>query len=184
APNREADGVIASDSGHQGAAIGDLSGNLRHAPMAEVDVAAGHEHVAAIGHSNTIEVVTLSLDVEPARARPVRFRLTKARSRRTGYPRPGIRTRADERDDHALIPRHPDEPDLGFERVEVIADRRAKEGPGRGADEGLDAQRSIAPEGLSGYRAQGTNIGDTDATGRGIVAGRRLVCDSRRTSYP
>ena len=30
----------------------------------------------------------------------------------------------------------------------------------------------------------GTNIGDTDATGRGNVAGRRPVCDSRRVSYP
>src|SRR5437016_1573327 len=84
----EADRVIPADRRDHRSAVGDRARNFCHSPMAEFDVPARDEYVAAIGHPDALEVMPLCLDIEPARTGAVRLRLAQARARLTHETRP------------------------------------------------------------------------------------------------
>src|SRR5437868_4093174 len=143
-PDREADRVIPTDRDDHRPALSDFPDGGRRARLAELDVATGDQHVAAIGQPDALEVVTLGFDIEPAGAGAIRPRFPEARPRLPDETRSSKRTRPNERDDHALIGWNADKADAGVQLVEVVKGRSPEEGPGGGP-----GQRPAGPLGIT-----------------------------------
>src|SRR5438445_5661182 len=130
-PDREADRVIPTHRDDHRPALSDFADGGSRARLAELDVATGDQHVAAVGQPDAFEVMTLGFDIEPAGTGAIRTRLPESSPRLPDETRSGKRTRGNEPDDHALIGWNTNEADAGIQLVEVVNGRSPEEGPGR-----------------------------------------------------
>src|SRR5205823_3497485 len=127
----KADRVVAANRYYHGASLRDLARRGRRARLAEGHIATRDENIPTVREPDALEVMALSLDVEPTGAGAIGAGFPEPGARFANEARPGEGPRPDEGNDHSLVGRDAQERDPGVEPVEVIDRGGAEERPRR-----------------------------------------------------